>query len=71
VRIFGPCKSARIAIVFFIATAALRSSEIFLAVFLVRPVEKFSRATFIPASSNFLIMRGELLAGPMVQTILE
>jgi hypothetical protein len=35
------------------------------------PCEKFSRATSIPASINFRIIRGERVAGPMVQTIFE
>src|SRR6516165_7997633 len=35
------------------------------------PWEKFRRATSIPAAMSLRIMRGERVAGPMVQTILE
>lgn len=37
----------------------------------VGAMRKFSRATSMPASNKRRIMRGELLAGPMVQTILN
>src|SRR5205807_45698 len=57
VRIFGPCKSASIATVFFISNAAARSKAIFFACSACVPWEKFRRATFIPASRSFLIIQ--------------
>jgi hypothetical protein len=56
---------------FFISTAASRNMEMLCACSSWVPCEKFSLATSIPASNNFRIMRGEHVAGPMVQTILE
>src|SRR5882724_443523 len=71
VRIFGPCRSARIAIGFWCLIDAARSVEMFFACSSCVPCEKLSRATSIPASSKRSIIRGERLAGPMVQTIFE
>src|SRR5712664_4031675 len=71
VRIFGPWRSARIAIGFWCLMAAARSIEMLFACSSCVPCEKLSRATSIPASSKRSIIRGERLAGPMVQTIFE
>ena len=71
VRIFGPCRSARIAIGFWCLIDAARSVEMFFACSSCVPCEKLSRATSIPASSKRSIILGKRLAGPMVQTIFE
>ena len=51
--------------------AAIRSIEMFFACSSCVPCEKLSRATSIPALNRRSIIRGERLAGPIVQTILE
>jgi hypothetical protein len=45
--------------------------EMFFACSSCVPCEKLSRATSIPALNKRSIIRGELLAGPIVHTILE
>ena len=56
---------------FWILTAAERSVAMLCAWSAWEPWEKFKRATSMPASSKRSMTRGERLAGPMVQTILE
>src|SRR5208282_2241132 len=71
VRILGPWRSAKIAIGFSNAAAASRNIAKLCACSACVPCEKFSRATSMPASKSLWIMRGERVAGPMVQTIFE
>src|SRR5208283_1062925 len=71
VRIFGPWRSARIAMGFSHSIAASRNIAKLCACSAGVPCEKFSRATSMPASSSLRIMRGDRVAGPMVHTILE
>jgi len=68
-RISGPFVSNRMATVLPSSPAACRMLRMLLPWVSKSPWEKLRRATFMPASINFLSISGESLAGPMVQTI--
>ena len=70
VRIFGPCRSCRIDTGLATRRDTRRMVAITAAWSAWVPCEKFKRATFMPAAIRAAILSSELLAGPMVQTIL-
>ena len=69
VRIFGPCRSARIATGFWWCADARRIHSARSLCSPGEPCEKLSRATSIPARTSRSIISAEETAGPMVQTI--
>src|SRR5712692_1702027 len=70
VRIFGPCRSARIAMGFARRAEASRTRAMVRACSAYVPWEKLSRATSIPARISRSMTCSESLAGPSVHTIL-
>src|SRR5690242_7329711 len=70
VRIFGPCKSARIPTGFRWRPEVARINVMVRACSSWVPWEKFRRATSMPARIKWSMTVGEWLAGPRVQTIL-
>ena len=69
-RIFGPCRSASTATATPCAAAPWRIASKLCVWSSCDPCDMLSRATFIPAPINALIISGSLLAGPRVHTIL-